>query len=263
MIDNTLLIKNLQKLDELYVIFSQYTRMPYIECDEETYDDQIHIFSSEAEIQEFAKEYTEKKILLMAKKLPKSQAAAVFSSMFGMGINAIIFHHNGTKARLQLEEVAKKPDMEKYAKAQMPIMNPTLTLSVLYFLEEAYRPVEHDKKMLKELEDEMIANLARSRYIIAMSAAKPGEKLDPKNPKQAKGVNYIKDKDGQFYLPVFSTMSEFQGFYREKADGMGMLVLNFEQLTKSLKPDAKGLVLNPAGYRLQISKEQIDKIINK
>lgn len=261
MIDNTLLIKNLQSLEYLYVVFSQYTKMPYVECDPETFDDQIHIMTSEEEVQEFAKPYTEKKILLIAKKLPNAQAPGVLAGMFGMGINAVVFHHNGTTAHLQLEQIVKKPVLPKELTAQIPVVNPSLVLSAMYFLQELYRPVEHDKKLLKELEEEMIANLKRSKYVLAMVPTNPGEKLDPKNPKQPKSVNYIKDKEGRLFLPVYSDITEFQKFYKEKTKEVGMIVVTFDQLYKNITKEAKGLVLNPAGFGLQILTDQLEKII--
>lgn len=199
MIDNTFMIKKLQSMKEVHVIVSRYTNMPYVECDSETYDDMIHILSTEEEVQEFAKPYTENKILLMAKKLPKQQLLPVLGGMFSLGVNAVMFHNNGTNARIPLEELVKKPDMDKVLKSPVPVMNPTLTLSALYFLQELCRPVEHDKQQLKELEDEMVANLVRSKYILGMTTVDAKEKFDPKDPKQPKRVSYVKNKDDQVW----------------------------------------------------------------
>ena len=46
-IDHKFAIKKLQKLDGFFTAFSPLTRMPYIHCDEETFDDQVYLFSSE------------------------------------------------------------------------------------------------------------------------------------------------------------------------------------------------------------------------
>jgi len=261
MVDNTFMIKKLQSLEYIYVVFSKYTRMPYVECDPDTFDDQVHVFSSEQDVQTFAKDYTEKKILLMAQKISNDQAPGVLSGMFGIGVNTVVFHHEGQAASIQLEHIVKRPAIAKELEDKLPIMNPTLVLSALYFLQELHRPVEHDKRQLKELEEEMIVNLKRSKYLLAMVPTNPGEKLDPTNPKQPKAVNYIKDKNEQLFLPVYSDVTEFQKFYGEKAKEIGMLVVPFEQLPKNITKEAKGLVLNPAGFNLQIVKEQLDKIL--
>ena len=59
MIDHTFAVKKLKSLENIIVIFSQMTRMPFVECDAETYDDQVHIFAVETGVEEFAKEYAE------------------------------------------------------------------------------------------------------------------------------------------------------------------------------------------------------------
>jgi len=260
MIDNTLMIKQLKRKAELFVMFSRVTNMPYVECDPETFDDMIHIVSTEAEVQEFAKRYTEQKIALVAKKVPKAQVMGTLFSMYTLGVNAVVFHNNGTSAIIPLEELAKKPDMEKIKASPTPIMNPTLTLSTLFFLQEASRPVEHDRKKLIQLEEEMVANLVRSKFILGIAAADPKVKFDPKNPNQPKNVCYVKDNEGNSLLPIFSDMGEFQRFFGAKASTMGMAVVTFDKLEKSLTKESKGIVVNPAGYRLRIERKQLQRI---
>lgn len=263
MIDNTLMIKQMKKQADLYFMFSRVTNMPYVECEPETFDDMIHVFSTESEVQEFAKNYSERKIALLAKKVPKAQVMSTIYSLYTIGINAIVFHNNGTSAKIPLEELAKKPDLEKIQASPTPIMNPTLTLSTLYFLQEAVRPVEHDRKQLVELEEEMVVNLVRSKFILGISAANPKEKFDPKNPNQVKNVCYVKDNEGNSLLPAFSDIGEFQRFFGAKAPTMGMAVITFDKLSKSLTKEAKGVVVNPLGYRLRIERENLQKITQK
>lgn len=42
-IDNKFAVKKLQKLDGFFTVFSPLTRMPYVACDEETFDDQVYV----------------------------------------------------------------------------------------------------------------------------------------------------------------------------------------------------------------------------
>lgn len=261
MTDHILSIKQLQNLEETYILYSGFTKLPFVECDPETFDDQIHVFSDEKELQEFAKAYTEQKILLSGRKVDKEHAPSAFVSLFAMGVNAVIFHNNGTTVSIQLDKLVKKPDMERLQKEPVPIMNPTLTLSAVYFLQELHRPVEHDMKQLKEAEDEMVANLVRSKYILGMLTANPEDKFDPKNPDQPKRINYVKDKDGQVFLPIFADLAEFQKFYGKNTAKMGMAVIAFEKLPTTLMKEAKGVVLNPASFGLQILNEQLNQII--
>ena len=40
-------IKELQTREEIFVAYSQATKLPYVKCDEETFNDQAWIFSTE------------------------------------------------------------------------------------------------------------------------------------------------------------------------------------------------------------------------
>ena len=61
-IDNKFAVKKLQKLDGFYTVFSPLTRMPYVACDDETVDDQIYDYSSEASCKEFVNTLNEQQI---------------------------------------------------------------------------------------------------------------------------------------------------------------------------------------------------------
>ena len=50
-------IKELQNRDMVYVAYSQFTKLPYVKCDEETFNDQAWIFSTEEGIKEFGKNF--------------------------------------------------------------------------------------------------------------------------------------------------------------------------------------------------------------
>ena len=64
-------IKELQNRETVFVAYSQATKLPYVKCDEETYNDQAGIVSSEEWIKEFGKKMIEDKILLMGMRFSK------------------------------------------------------------------------------------------------------------------------------------------------------------------------------------------------
>ena len=55
-------IKELQNRDMVYVAYSQFTKLPYVKCDEETFNDQAWIFSTEEGIKEFGKKLLDDKL---------------------------------------------------------------------------------------------------------------------------------------------------------------------------------------------------------
>ena len=77
-------VKKLQRLETTYVIFGQGTKMPYLICDEESFNDQIWVFSTEEGAKDFAqKRKDENKDFMMVVKLVNKQlldsiAACIF-----------------------------------------------------------------------------------------------------------------------------------------------------------------------------------------
>lgn len=45
-------IHELRNREEVFVAYSQATRLPYVTCDEETFNDQARIFATEEEIKD-------------------------------------------------------------------------------------------------------------------------------------------------------------------------------------------------------------------
>ena len=64
-VDKSDVLKKMREAEAIYVLMSDCTRMPFVVCDPETYDDQVLIFFSEEEAmkggQEFLKEGTGQK----------------------------------------------------------------------------------------------------------------------------------------------------------------------------------------------------------
>lgn len=48
-VDKSDVLKKMREAEAIYVLMSDCTRMPFVVCDPETYDDQVLIFFSEAE----------------------------------------------------------------------------------------------------------------------------------------------------------------------------------------------------------------------
>lgn len=60
-VDQVFIIKKLQNLDEMLVAYSAVTRMPFATCDEESFNDQVWIFTDQDKMKAFAEKYKEEK----------------------------------------------------------------------------------------------------------------------------------------------------------------------------------------------------------
>lgn len=254
-VDNTFIIKKIQTMDGLYAAFSPLTRMPYVECDGETFDDQVYLFATEESIRGFVKEKNEEKIPLQPFKIPKEQMSGFLTSLYALAANMVVYTDEAGVVKIDLEQLAQKPNMEKLAQEKIPVLNPTLTLTVLYFIQELRRPVEHDMAKLKEMEEEMIANIVKSRFILALEDSE--KKSDGTSNLR---IPFMKTQEGDMYQPIFSDFAEFRKYAGANAQKYRVSNLNFSDLSKLIQKDVKGYVVNPAGFNLVLTREQIKKI---
>ena len=153
-VDKSFLIKKIQKRETMLVAYCGFTGMPLVVCDPETFNDQVWIFETEALLQEFAKKYTERKVLLRGVQYKNDQFLRFFSSLFTMGVNELVFVDEGATTNIELEELVKRPDYSQMKPQERPITNPELQLTGMYFMQEASRPVPNEEKEnIKYLEE--------------------------------------------------------------------------------------------------------------
>ena len=258
-IDNRFMIKKVQSKTHLYVAYCAYTNMPLVVCDPETFDDQVMIFETEPLLQEFAKTYTEKKILLKGMEYKNRDFLRFFASLYLIGINELIFTGSNGKVRIQLEDLVRRPDYSKLPPQQRPVTNPNLQLTGLYFMQEAARPVsEEEKEDLAELEEEFASNLIKSRYILAVEFLDgPGTLADKMKNRQYR-LPILKDKNGKVYQPLFTDPIEFEKFSKGKK--LGAIAVPFEQLSSLLVQNAEGFMLNPGGFHIVMPKQLLENL---
>ena len=109
-----------------------------------------------------------------------------------------------------------------------------------------------EKSTLKELEEEMAANLVKSKFLLAVEAGQEGEQMQ---------VPYIKDKEGNVFQPVFTDPGEFSKFNGKKK--FRAVMVDFKNMKKVVIPDAVGIVVNPQGFNLIVRKDKFDSLLQR
>ena len=84
-------IHELRNREEVFVAYSQATKLPYVTCDEETFNDQARIFATEEEIKEYGKQLLEDKILLMGMKYEKKDYPRLYGTLYAIGVNSVLW----------------------------------------------------------------------------------------------------------------------------------------------------------------------------
>lgn len=261
-VDKSFLIKKIQKRESMVVAYCGFTGMPLVVCDPETFNDQVWIFENETLLQEFAKKYTEKKVLLRGMKYKREHFLTFFSSLFTMGVNELVFVDGDSTSTLELEELVSKPDYSKLKPEEIPVLNPELQLTGLYFMQEAGRPVPNEEKEnIKELEEELAANMVKARYLVAIEL-NDGPESDAEKLKQKKyRLPILKNKEEQVMQPLFTDPVEFQKFARGKK--LKAIAVPFTGISKILVKDAQGFMLNPGGFHIVMPKALVEGLVKR
>lgn len=110
------------------------------------------------------------------------------------------------------------------------------------------------------MEQEMMANLIRAKYVMAIDVSKVEGEFDPKKAGQNIQIPYVKNGEGEVFQPLFSDMWEFQKFNKNKESKFRVVMVPFKGLLPSLIKNAKGYILNPAGVGLVLLRERLDAL---
>lgn len=246
-------LQKLQKMEAFYVLFSRGTNNPFIICDPDTYNDQVWIFEENKDLEEMAKPLIENKNALAAIKVENKSFLHFFTTLISIGVNAVMFVEKERKTEFDLEEIIRKPDYSNLPEKERPLLNPQMQISAIYFMQELRRGVKMEEKpTLKELEEEMAANLVKSKFLLAVEAGQEGEQMQ---------VPYIKDKEGNVFQPVFTDPGEFSKFNGKKK--FRAVMVDFKNMKKVVIPDAVGIVVNPQGFNLIVRKDKFDSLLQR
>ena len=138
-------IHELRNREEVFVAYSQATKLPYVTCDEETFNDQARIFATEEEIKEYGKQLLEDKILLMGMKYEKKDYPRLYGTLYAIGVNSVLWIDGENQTEVELERIATQRDMSQIDPSRRPLLNPSLELSGIYFMQELRRPVKAEE----------------------------------------------------------------------------------------------------------------------
>ena len=221
----------LRNSEAIYVPMSECTKMPFVLCDEETFDDEILVFFDE----EHAKEECKK---LMEQKNPLH---SFYSSLLPMGINAIVVE-KGTEQEMiiQLSSLITRKNGSEDAQGRPIVENPELQLTALYFMQQLRKT--EDLQMteeLKEIQEEMLAHYVKGTYIVAYQ--------------EEQGVAILRQKDGKVLQPLFTDIQEYLKFQNSQKDvKFKTAVIEAKDLSKILAKETTGVVVNPYSINLQL-----------
>lgn len=196
---NEILVQ-LRQRENVYVMYSKCTRMPFVLCDPETYDDEVFIFFQEADGAQEANQLNASGNPVQMVKIEKKSFLPFYSGLYPMGVNCLVVN-KGTDSEIaiQLEDLVRRQENQKLPEGTVRIENREFHLTALYFMQELRRKPHNElTEMLKELQEELLTHYSEGTFILAV--------------REDKGIAIMKQKDGKTLLPIFTDVQEFQKF---------------------------------------------------
>ena len=211
------------------------------------------VFATEEEIKAFGKKKLEEKVLLMGMKYEKKDYPRFYGTLYAIGVNSVVWVDGENQIEVELTKIARQADFSQLEPKKQPLFNSTLQLSGIYFMQELRRPLKKEERTanMREMEEELIVNLKKSEFLVAMAT-------DPEDPKKV-NIPYLKNKQGDILQPAFTDVMEFDKFARGKK--LRAAKVPFAKLPGLIISQAKAFVINPMGFNLILDREQLGRIL--
>lgn len=227
---------------EIYVLMSDCTRMPYVSCDSETYDDEVFLYSTEEEAKKEAKKLISDREPVRILKVENRFFLPFYTSLFPMGVNCLKVGKGTEKEiAIQLSELVRRPEPSEKLPKESVVENPELLLTAIYLMQKVRgRQETISDPQTKELEEEMMAHYREGKFLVAM------------NPEKKMPV--LKKEDGQVLQPLFTDMQEFMKFQNvNKKEKYTVGTVEALNVPKLLSKETTAIVLNPFGINMQLN----------
>lgn len=234
-------LEMLREAEEMYVIYSACTNMPFVYCDPETYDDEVILFPEEEEAKKQADAMLKEEIPVRLVNVKKEHRLEFFTGLFPMGVNCLLVSmKDGQKVQVQLDDLVVRTDEADLPEDEPRIENPELHLTALYFVQELRRNPEEMTEEMEALNEEMMAHFYEGKYLVPVQ--------------EDQQIPALRRKSGKVYQPIFTDLMEFAKFDQERK--YRALIMDAELVAKQLPEGMEGVTINPFGVNvlLDISK---------
>lgn len=233
------MLMKLRNTEALYTLMSDFTRMPFVECDDKTFDDEVFVYFQEADAKREAERRVQEGDKVHVTKFMNKFLLPFYTSLYPMGINCIVVNKGaGDEMSVQMTELIVRNEKEAEKQGRPIIENQELHLTALYFMQKLR--AQGEMKMteeLQELNEEMMAHYMRGKYIIGVTAQNE--------------VPILRQKDGKILQPIFTDMQEFMKFQSmNKTEKLKTAVVEASKIAELAAKGVFGITVNPFGVNL-------------
>lgn len=232
-------LTKLRTSESICLIFSGCSRMPYVYCDPETFDDQVLLYFDKTAAGQEIKKMVDNGERVQLVEMKNKMFLPFYTGLFSMGVNALLVN-KGTEGeiRVQLGELVKRIDEKNLPDGQMRVENPQMHLTALYFVQEFRKKNGGEMtEKLRELNEEMLAHFQKGRFIVAVH--------------EKEGIPVLKQKDGRVYQPVFTDIAELRKFDKEKK--FRASIVEASKIPDIILDGVSGVAVNPMGVNVVLN----------
>ena len=258
-------ISNLFHVENLYAIFCNYTHMPYVECEEESYSDMAFLFTDEEQAKSFAQTYKEGNQSLVAVRVDQNSLKHFLASLIADGFDmvSVLDKKIGEVRHLPIDKLVTRTLREG---VQKPVENPALQLSMMYFLQEIHTAkTDEEKEEARSKEEEMMANIARAIYLVPFfemeeeNLSDNNLDLDREVGSRNVALMHLKNEAGETFIPLFTDLDEFLKI-RPKEGTSNFLPMSFQKIRDIKRDESISFIINPGSVNLQLNQHNLDAV---
>lgn len=237
----------LRTTENIFVLMSDFTKMPFVECDAETFDDEIFLYFDEDDAKYMASQRIENGEKVHVVQFVNRFLLPFYTSLHPMGVNGIVVDRGyDSETRVQLSDLIVRNTEAAQQEGKLIVENPEFHLTALYFMQKLRALKEPAMtEELQSLNEEMMAHYVKGRYIVAMT--------------KENHVPVLKQTDGKIMQPIFTDMPEFMKFQSAtKNAGLKTAVVEAAKIPQFVAKEAFGIAVNPFGVNLvlQLPKKE-------
>ena len=254
-------LRRVRDAEFLYVLYDQSTGYPFI-------DQGFANVYFEQELAEKAAEIFNKQFRKLAARKcqiedPNYKGGGkfgFFDYLYYIGIENLLVDNGGYRARFKRNEIVAAPGEWSGAERRPEPVNSALNFAMIDFLEELRWPVKYEKRddILKAKEMRMLSLIRGAQLLVPTQHEGPTEVDENGRIKIGKDTKLkfmvVKTKDEKQFLPVYTDPFEFakQGVTKDWNAG----VFRYQDVIRFVQ-DREGLVINPLGQSLVLTKDRI------
>lgn len=248
-------LASIPKMEKLYMIHSEFTRLPFVYCDDKTFDDIAFFFETKKNADKKSEELLSGKQKNSVVELNQESLLRALTHLVIAGVNAIKYNYHDKDYIIQLDEIIKVPDFSELPPEKRPVENRTLQLTLLYFGQAIRANLDNpNTPEIRDLEEEMMVNMLKAKFIVPVREAK----VEGKTQMQ---MLMLKINNGGSMVPIFTDNLEFDKMPNDKSIKKTIIdaknLINFE-----MPPECEGYLINPMGVSLPLSGQVLNNLKN-